>query len=212
MSVSPPPRTNVPKLSELALAIDTPRLRLRPLVASDEEDLWPHVSDPELPKMMSWAAHAHRDETRAFLASQLEALANGTDVAWAITKDGKTVGTIGLHDIRWHFRAWRVDRAALGYWIGKPLWGQGLMTEAAHAVMSWAFETAGMHKITVGCIEDNKPSRRVIEKLGFRFVGRQEEHVWRDGKWWHHLDYELTAGEWADAARTLRFSRPTRPL
>jgi [ribosomal protein S5]-alanine N-acetyltransferase len=211
MTASPPPRADIPKLAELPLAIETPRLRLRPLVASDADAIWPHASDPELSKLMSWSAHRDIDETRAFVASQAEALANGTDVTWAIQKDGETCGAIGLHSIRWHLRAWRVDRAVLGYWIARPLWGQGLVTEAAQAVIGWAFETAGFHKVTVGCLEENVGSRRVIEKLGFRFLGRAEEHMWRDGSWHPHLDYELTAGEWGDSARTLRFSRPSRP-
>jgi RimJ/RimL family protein N-acetyltransferase len=48
----------------------------------------------------------------------------------------------------------------------------------------------------------------VIEKSGFRYVGRLEDDVWRDGRWHAHLRYELTASEWADASRTLRFTRP----
>jgi len=206
-SNSPPPRPEIPKLSELSLTIETPRLKLRPLAESDLEDLWPYASDPEFPRFMSWAAHKDRDELRAFIASTADDLAAGTGIVWAIEHGGRASGTIGLDGITWHMSAWRMDRAELGYWIATPLWNQGLCTEAAQAVVQWGFETLGLHKITVGCFEANVASRRVIEKLGFRFFGREEDHEWRDGRWMHHLRFELTVAEWGDSARTLRFRR-----
>src|SRR5204863_5466253 len=125
-----------------------------------------------------------------------------------IEVEGRAMGTIGLDGIQFELRAWRVDQAELGYWIAPPLWGRGLMTEAAQAVMRCGFETIGLHKITVGCLADNAASRRVIEKLGFRLVGRREDDVWRDGRWWSVLRYELTASEWSDASTTMRVSKP----
>jgi len=85
------------------------------------------------------------------------------------------------------------------------------MSEAAYAATAWGFETLGLHKVTVGCVEENIASKRVIEKLGFRFVGRREDHCFRDGRWMHFLDYEITVGEWGDATRTMRFQRPMAP-
>jgi len=205
---SPPPRAQIPRLDQLDLVLVTSRLRLRPLRDSDADDLWPFVSDPELPRMMSWTAHTERSETLAFIASTREAFARGTDIAWAIEIDGRAVGVISLDGIQFAVRAWRVDSAELGYWIAPPLWGKGMMTEAAHAVLGCAFETIGLHKITVGCIAENVGSRRVIEKLGFRLSGRREDDVWRDGRWWSMLRYELTGSEWSDVSTTMRVSRP----
>jgi ribosomal-protein-alanine N-acetyltransferase len=190
--------------------IETPRLVLRPLTDSDLEDIWAHASQPELSKYMSWSAHRDREQTRVWLASQIEARHHGTDIAWAIEHGGRAAGCIGFHDIQREFRAWRVDRAELGYWLATPLWGQGLMTEAATAATRWGFETLGLHKITIGCIEENEASRRVIDKLGYRYLCRYEDDVWRDGRWWAHLRFELLANEWADTVRTLRFSKPPR--
>ena len=61
--------------------------------------------------------------------------------------------------------------------------------------------------VTVGCFAENDASRRVIEKLGFRYVGRAEDDVWRDGQWRSHLRYELTAPEWPDVHTTTRIDR-----
>lgn len=206
---SGPPRSTIPKLAELPLVIDTPRVKLRPQLASDADDFFPYVSDPELSRYVTWAAHTSIDETREWIAKAGEMLAKGTDIVWTIEHEGKAVGCVGLHGITWGVRAVRFDRAEMGYWIAKPFWGKGLMTEAATAATRWAFESLGLHKVTISCYEPNVGSRRVIEKVGYRYVGKNEEDIWRDGRWYAHLRYELTASEWADSTRTLRFKRPT---
>ncbi len=208
---SAPPRTSIPNLAELSLAIETPRLALRPLALSDLEDLHPHVSDPKLSKYLSWSAHENRGVTEAWIKACSDGLAKGTDLVWAIVIDGKASGCIGLGGITWTFRAWRIDRAELGYWLGIPYWGKGYMTEAAFAATRFGFETLGLHKITIGHIEGNVASQRIIEKLGYRYLATHEDDVWRDGQWWNHFRYELTAAEWSDTARTMRFSRRPPP-
>ncbi|HEX8106974.1 MAG TPA: GNAT family N-acetyltransferase [Kofleriaceae bacterium] len=205
---SPPPRSPIPRLDELDLVIATARLRLRPLEDRDVDDLWPLVSDPELPRRMTWAAHTDRSQTLAFLQSTRDRLARGTGVNWAIEVDGRASGSVALGDIRFAVAALRIDDAELGYWIAPALRGAGLVTEAAQAVVRFGFEAIGLHKIHVRCVDDNVASRRVIEKLGFRMVGRLEDDVWRDGRWWSMLLYELTAPEWGDVSTTMRVKRP----
>jgi ribosomal-protein-alanine N-acetyltransferase len=209
--MSAPPRPTPPKLAELDLAIETPRLQLRPFILDDVEDLWPIVSDPVFPVQMSWAAHADRAETRGFIEACAQGIADNTDVVWAIVKAGKVIGAVGLHGIHWQYRAWRLDRAELGYWLAPTYWNKGLMTEVAHHVLLFAFDALALHKVTVGCLADNIGSRRVIEKLGCRLIGRREEDVWRDGAWHAQLRYELTANQWSDVSTTMPISRPARP-
>ena len=206
--LSAPPRSSIPKLDSLPLELDSPRIKLRPQRESDAEAFFPYVSDPELPKLVTWAAHKKIEETREWLEGSRAMVTAGTDMVWTIEHEGGPVGCIGLHGIKWGVRAVRFDRAELGYWIARPLWGKGLMTEAATLATRWAFETLGLHKVNVRCFETNLASKRVIEKVGFRFVGRAEDDIWRDGQWFAHLSYELTASEWADSTRTLRFKRP----
>jgi [ribosomal protein S5]-alanine N-acetyltransferase len=205
---SAPPRAVIPRLSELTLTIETARLRLRPFIEADADAIWPVVSRPEFPKFMSWAAHKDRAETLGFVRGQIAKVAQNDGVGWAIEHEGKVVGCIAFDDIEWEMRALRVDRTELGYWIAPEVWGKGLMTEAATAVVRCGFETIGLHKITTQCFVTNPASRRVIEKVGFRFVGRAEDDIWRDGKWTTHLLYELTSPEWPDVHTTMPLSRP----
>lgn len=208
---SPPPRARIPRLDQLDLVLVTARLRLRPLEDADVDDLWPNVSDPELSRMMTWAAHTDRSQTLGFIHAMRTALAEGTAATWAIEVDGRVAGVISLGHIQFAMAALRVDHGELGYWIAPALRGTGMTTEAGQAVVRFGFEDIGLHKIRVRCVEENIASRRVIEKLGFRLIGREEDDVWRDGRWWTMRSYELTTSEWTDVSTTLRVSRPRPP-
>lgn len=205
---SAPPRQPIPRIADLPLIVETPRLVLRPLELADADALFAHASDAEVSKWMAWDPHEDRGVTVAFLERMIAAREAGTSVGWAILIDDKPAGVISLDSITWQFRAWRVDRAEMGYWLGRPFWGQGYMSEAATSALRFAFETLGLHKVTIGCVEGNEPSRAIIEKLGFRFLAMYQDDFFRFGKWWDHRRYELTASEWGDSTRTLRFRRP----
>ena len=55
----------------------------------------------------------------------------------------------------------------LGFWIGKPYWGRGYATEAARALVGYAFDKLGLTQIVAGAFRENRASRRVLEKVGF---------------------------------------------
>lgn len=208
MAPPPLPRSPIPILSRLPLSIETARCKLRPWRADDLEAIWPAVSDPAFPRYMSWEAHKDKAETREWLEHAERVVGTNEEVMWAIEHEGKAIGSVGFHDITWQVRAFRFDRAELGYWLVPSQQRKGLMTEVVEAVVRFGFETIGLHKIVVTCMADNVASRRVIEKAAFRWVGRSEEDVWRDGKWHAHLLYELTAPEWPDVHTTMRVPRP----
>jgi ribosomal-protein-alanine N-acetyltransferase len=178
------------------LRLHTPRLVLRPLEVADAEALWPFVSDPDLPRLMDWDAHQSLAQTRDFLAAMVKGREQGTDFAWAMVEEGAIVGKIGLHEVTRNHRAWRVDRGELGYWLGAAHRRRGLVTEAAREVVRFAFEDLGLRKVTVNCIAENEPSKRVIETLGFRFIGVQRDHLFRFERWWDYLAYEMLVRDW----------------
>lgn len=202
------PRTQIPKMTELELVFETARLKLRPFVEGDVDAIFPIVSLADFSKNMSWKAHTEREETLTFIRGSLGVAAANEGAVWALEHEGKAVGCIGLDGLRWQVGVLRHDRADLGYWLAPALWGKGLMTEAASAVVRFAFEKIGLHKVATRCFVDNTASRRVIEKVGFRFVGRAEDDVWRDGRWITQLLYEMTSPEWPDVHTTMRINRP----
>ena len=121
--------------------------------------------------------------------------------------DVETTGTDAGADRITELGAIRVDRAELGYWLAPALWGQGYVTEAARALVQYGFDIVGLHKVTVGCVERNVGSRRVIEKIGFALVGRAIDDVWRDGRWETLLRYELLARDYSDITTTRPIAR-----
>ena len=98
------------------------------------------------------------------------------------------VGGITLSNVR--RRA--AQFVSLGYWMGQPFAGQGLMTEAVRLVVPHCFETLGLHRIHAAFLPDNVASRRVLEKNGFKQEGFAEHYPQIDGKWADHVLFGLT--------------------
>lgn len=62
----------------------------------------------------------------------------------------------------------------MGYWIGKPFWGKGIILEAVNETLRHAFEECGMQKVWIGYYEGNTKSKRVQEKCGFKYQRKSE--------------------------------------
>ena len=103
----------------------------------------------------------------------------GRTVNWAIREPGgKLIGGIGFHGLV----AGRDHRAELGYWLAKPWWGKGLMTEAAIAATAFAFRELSLERITAHVFSFNTGSARVLEKAGFRLEGELRRHYFKNGQ------------------------------
>ena len=79
----------------------------------------------------------------------------------------------------------------LGYWMGEPHTRQGFMSEALQAVMGFAFEQHGLHRLEAACLPHNDASRRLLGKSGFREVGRVRQYLKIAGTWQDHILYEI---------------------
>ncbi len=92
----------------------------------------------------------------------------------------------------------------LGYWMGQPFAGRGLMTEAVGVVVPFVFDTLGLHRINAALLPDNTASRRVLEKNGFKEEGFAQSYLQIDGKWRDHVLFGLVRERYEAAARTQR--------
>jgi ribosomal-protein-alanine N-acetyltransferase len=77
--------------------------------------------------------------------------------------------------------------ASLGYWVGLPFAGQGVMTRAVQAVLPFAFGRLGLHRIEAACLPNNRASMRVLEKTGFRREGVARGYLRINGLWQDHV-------------------------
>ena len=143
------------------MILQTKRLILRPWCEEDAEELYQYASDPEVGPPAGWPPHTSVENSREIIRNVLSA---PETYAVCLKENGKPIGSIGFHraDL-----ADLDDEYELGYWIGKPFWGQGLIPEASREMLRHAFLDLGMSRVWCGYYEGNVKSRRVQEKLGF---------------------------------------------
>ena len=99
-------------------------------------------------------------------------------VAFAIADRQQVIGGIGLElgsDVH-RFTA------ELGYWLGEPFWGSGVMSEAVRHFTAWAFEHLQLHRIYANVFAGNEASVRVLEKAGYEREGRLRASVFKNGQ------------------------------
>ena len=143
------------------MTLETDRLMLRPWRETDAEDLYRLARDPDVGPSAGWLPHTSVEHSREIIRTILS-----KPTVWAVCKkDGQLIGNIHL-DFASPLRE-RDNECELGYWLGKPFWGQGLMTEAAQALLRYAFDTLDVPAVWCGYYDGNDRSRRVQKKLGF---------------------------------------------
>lgn len=145
------------------MILQTERLILRPWHSDDAEELYKYAKDPDALHPAGWRAHASIEDSREIIKT---VLSMPETYAVCLKTDEKPIGNICFHrdDI-----AEGVDEYELGYWLGKPFWGQGIIPEAAREMLRHAFLDLGMERIWCGYYDGNENSRRVQEKLGFAY-------------------------------------------
>lgn len=176
------------------MILETKRLILRRWEESDAEDLYKYASNPNVGPIAGWPPHQSLDESKDVIKNVL----NGKEAyAICLKEDGKVIGAIELKLNGHTDMTEKDDECELGYWIGKPFQGQGLMPEAANELLRHAFEDIGMNKVWCGYYEGNIKSKRVQEKVGFKYQWTSEDidvplmHEKRTG----HVN-ALTKEEW----------------
>ena len=143
------------------MTLETDRLTLRPWCEADAEALYRLARDPAVGPSAGWMPHTSVEHSREIIRTMLS-----KPTVWAVCgKDERPIGNIHLDfdtPLREHD-----GECELGYWLGRPFWGQGLMTEAAQVLLQYAFDVLDVPAVWSGYYEENIRSRRVQEKLGF---------------------------------------------
>lgn len=145
------------------MILQTKRLILRPWREDDAKDLYRYAKDPEVGPPAGWQPHTSVENSLEIIRTVLSA---PQIYAVCLKDDGKPIGSVGFHR---NDLAEQDDEYELGYWIGRPFWGHGLIPEASRELLRYAFEHLGMNRIWCGYYDGNLKSRRVQEKLGFTY-------------------------------------------
>jgi RimJ/RimL family protein N-acetyltransferase len=143
--------------------LETARLILRAPRLEDAKAVATLINDRRIAENTARIPHPYTvADAQHFIAT-----ANRSDgeVAFFVTlTDGTLIGGCGLG------RLFGND-PEIGYWLGVPYWGKGYATEAARAVIDYAFADLGFEKLEAGARVSNPASRRVLEKCGFQWTG-----------------------------------------
>ena len=103
----------------------------------------------------------------------------GKEVSFAIRlAQGKLIGVVSADSLE----PGTTHRAEIGYWLARPFWSQGIMTDAVRAYVEYAFSELQLRKLTAHVLEFNVGSARVLEKNGFKLEGRLRKHFRKDGQ------------------------------
>ena len=148
------------------MILETKRLILRRWEESDAESLYEYAKDPDVGPIAGWPPHRSIDESRYVIKN---VFTRAEAYAICLKTDHKAIGAIELKLNGHTDMTDKDDECELGYWLGKPFWGQGIMPEAAGEMLRHAFEDLGMSKVWCGYYEGNNKSKRVQEKCGFHY-------------------------------------------
>lgn len=142
----------------------TDRLVLRHWQETDAENLYKYAKDPDVGPIAGWNPHKNVEESLEIIKNVL----SGAE-CYAICEKGNdiAIGSVELKQNEHTDITDSNDECELGYWLGKPFWGRGYMTEAATEIVRHAFEDLGMTIVWCGYYEGNSKSKRVQEKIGF---------------------------------------------
>ncbi|GJE37035.1 GNAT family N-acetyltransferase [Methylobacterium persicinum] len=150
--------------------IETRRLWLRWPAARDAETIHRLASEPGVAEMTaSIPLPFERADADAFIVTSRAGNAAGTGLILALCERGRPGRALGVVSITCEDDE---SPAHLGYWLGRPHWGHGLMTEAAGALIHAWFAWTPATRLDASAPVTNVASRRVLEKTGFVWTGR----------------------------------------
>ncbi len=150
------------------LRLQTSRLVLRPLAPADAAPMTPLAADAGVARMTTSIPHPFNQDMAEGFIARMQAADHAREMVLTVERaDGVFMGVLGIHP---------KDGLApeLGYWIGRPFWGAGYMTEAVTAALDWVRDSWGRRILASGHFADNDASGRVLAKAGFLYTGEVE--------------------------------------
>ena len=115
----------------------------------------------------------------------------GQSLPFAIAYRGRLAGRLTVAQITYG----ALRGASIGYWVGEEFAGLGITPTAVALATDHCFSVLGLHRMEINIRPENRPSLRVVEKLGFRDEGLRERFLHIAGSWTDHRTFALTAEE-----------------
>ena len=144
--------------------LETKRLILRPWAEEDAPALYRYARDPRVGPSAGWPVHTSVENSREIIQG---VLSEPETYAVVLRETGEPVGSVGLLLPPRGNGPLEAGEAEIGYWIGVPYWGQGLIPEAVEALLERCFTQLNCRRVWCSHFDGNEKSRRVMEKCGF---------------------------------------------
>lgn len=170
------------------MELRTPRLILRDFVEGDWRAVLAYQQHPDYLRFYPSSERVEEEAigfVRMFLSWQEAQPRHRFQLAIVLAETGELIGNAGIR-----CATPGNPEAELGYELSPAHWGHGYATEAATALVEFGFGDLGLERIRANCNAENAASIRVLEKLGFELVERQEREVYFKGRWWDTLVFE----------------------
>lgn len=150
------------------------------------------------------------EETRQFIAVYLPSLEQSeeewfdnltkksqTDIVLVVeTMDGDFVGMMGIHNINWKDRV-----GTTGAVLVKRFRGKGYGTDAKMAILNYAFNTLGFHKLCSSVVAFNERSLNYSLKCGYRIEGKRRKQIFKNGRYYDEIILGVFRNEWLAARK-----------
>ena len=158
------------------MILQTERLILRPFTEADAESLYEYAKDDRVGPVAGWPPHTSVENTREVIKYILSA---EETYAVCLREDNRAVGSIGLMIGERSNIGLPETEGEIGYWIGVPFWGRGLIPEAVRLLIRHAFDDLGLERLWCGYFDGNEKSKRVQEKCGFVYHHTNRDVLWK---------------------------------
>ncbi|NHT18824.1 GNAT family protein [Cellulomonas sp. IC4_254] len=175
------------------VALSDGDVRLRPLRRSDEA-AWMRLRAVNAAWLEPWDATSpepvtgRRPTFGQFVRTLDRQARSGTSLPFAIEHAGDLVGQLTVSGITYG----SLYSASIGYWVAQHVAGRGITPTAVALATDHCFTALGLHRVEVNIRPENRPSLRVVEKLGFRDEGLRERYLHIQGAWCDHRTFALT--------------------
>jgi ribosomal-protein-alanine N-acetyltransferase len=182
-----------------AMRITTERLALRDFEAEDWQAVLAYQRDPRYLRYYPLEDRSEeevRDFIAMFLRQQAEVPRRKFQLAVTLRENGRLIGNCGVR-----LEEPGASSGDMGYELDPRYWGHGYATEAAGAMLDFAFSELGIERVEAWCIAENLASARVLEKLGMRLKERERDKEHFKGRSWDALRYALEASDWQERAK-----------
>lgn len=175
--------------------IRTERLILRRFSLDDAQAMYDNwASDPEVTKFLTWPAHSNVEATQKILESWISEYNRANYYHWAIVQRdghdepiGSIIAVIGDD---------KIQKAHIGYCIGKNWWHKGIMSETLFAVIAFFFTEVGINRVEARHDANNPHSGAVMRKCGMRYEGTSRQSDWNNQGICDTCHYAILKSDW----------------